>query len=48
MASNENSARRPWFGPKRVGYGHSPQSWQGWVVVGLVVGLVTALCIFVH
>lgn len=44
--------RRPWFGPKRVGFGVRPQSWQGWaailgliavlVVVALVVVLLTA------
>ena len=32
--------RRPWFGPKRFGFGISPQTWQGWVVVAVtaVVG----------
>jgi hypothetical protein len=24
---------RPWFGPKRIGYGIRPQTWQGWLVV---------------
>jgi hypothetical protein len=24
---------RPWFGPKRFGYGISPKTWQGWVIV---------------
>lgn len=23
---------RPWFGPKRVGFGIRPQTWQGWLV----------------
>jgi hypothetical protein len=27
-----NSSRRPWFGPKRVGFGLRPQTWQGWIV----------------
>ena len=24
--------KRPWFGPKRIGWGYSPQSWQGWAI----------------
>jgi hypothetical protein len=43
MAPNETRARRPWFKPKRIGYGVTPQAWQGWVVVGLFVALVGAL-----
>jgi Ni/Fe-hydrogenase subunit HybB-like protein len=38
--------RRPWFGPKRIGYGLRPQTWQGWLVtVGFVavVILIAAL-----
>lgn len=23
---------RSWFGPKRVGYGPAPRTWQGWVI----------------
>jgi energy-coupling factor transporter transmembrane protein EcfT len=30
-----NSSSRPWFGPKRVGYGLRPQTWQGWAVVAI-------------
>jgi hypothetical protein len=26
-------AKKPWFGPKRVGRGGRPQTWQGWVFV---------------
>jgi hypothetical protein len=25
--------KRPWFGPKRIGYGLRPQTWQGWTLV---------------
>jgi hypothetical protein len=25
--------KRPWFGPKRIGYGLRPQTWQGWTIV---------------
>jgi hypothetical protein len=31
------SAHRPWFGPKRIGYGLRPQTWQGWLVVTVPV-----------
>jgi len=24
---------RPWFGPKRFGWGWTPVAWQGWLVV---------------
>lgn len=39
--------RRPWFGPKRIGWGFRPTSWQGWVVVALVVVAVIVLRRFV-
>ena len=29
MTSNGN---RPWFGPKRIGWGYRPQTWQGWTI----------------
>jgi hypothetical protein len=39
--------KRPWFGPKRVGYGLRPQTWQGWAVLlggcAIVVALATLL-----
>jgi hypothetical protein len=37
-------ARRPWFGPKRLGYGLRPQTWPGWLVVaiGTVVVILAA------
>jgi hypothetical protein len=28
-----NTTRRPWFGPKRIGFGLRPQTWQGWAIV---------------
>lgn len=28
--------KKPWFAPKRVGYGSGlPISWQGWLVLGI-------------
>ena len=29
--------KKPWFGPKRVGWGLRPTSWQGWVLLLVVV-----------
>jgi hypothetical protein len=31
--------RGQWFGPKRFGWGWSPVSWQGWVVVVAYVAI---------
>lgn len=30
---------RQWFGPKRYGWGFSPRTWEGWVVL-LLLGVV--------
>jgi hypothetical protein len=35
---------RPWFGPKRIGWGIRPQTWQGWLVT-LVLAAVLATVI---
>lgn len=29
--------RRPWFGPKRFGFGYGPRTWQGFLVTALLV-----------
>jgi hypothetical protein len=34
--------KRPWFGPKRFGWGYSPKTWQGWAIL-LVPPLVVIL-----
>ena len=34
------NGRRPWFGPKRIGWGLRPQTWQGWL---LTLGCCAAL-----
>jgi hypothetical protein len=36
------NGRKAWFGPKRIGYGRRPQTWQGWLIAWspLVVVLV--------
>ena len=38
-------AGRPWFGPRRYGWGLKPASWQGWVLTGVYVAAVFALAI---
>lgn len=35
--------RKPWFGSKRIGWGLRPQTWQGWAVTLLVVGIIVAI-----
>jgi len=32
--------KRPWFGPKRFGWGWRPVSWQGWLVTVLFAAVV--------
>jgi hypothetical protein len=40
---------RPWFGPKRIGWGLRPQTWQGWVVTVVAVAiLVTIIRLVLH
>ena len=34
--------RTPWFGDKRVGFGLSPRSWQGWALTAGFAALVVA------
>jgi hypothetical protein len=35
--------KRYWFGPKRIGFGIGPRSWQGWLVMAIYVALVIML-----
>ena len=36
-----------WFGPKRIGYGLRPQTWEGWlIVVAVVVAVYVVLALF--
>ncbi|WP_281287543.1 hypothetical protein [Rudaeicoccus suwonensis] len=37
------SENKPWFGPKRVGIGVRPQTWQGWALVAILVVVVVAV-----
>lgn len=35
--------RRAWFGRKRIGWGFSPRSWQGWLTVFIYALLMMTL-----
>lgn len=36
---------RPWFGPKRIGIGYRPQTWEGWLVLLGGVAVVVVLLV---
>jgi len=38
--------KRPWFGPKRIGYGISPKTWQGWLILAVFVAAVTGIALW--
>ena len=40
--------RRPWFGPKRIGFGLRPQTWQGWLIMAVFIAAVVILAIVIH
>jgi hypothetical protein len=40
------AGHEPWFGPKKVGVGWGPRTWQGWLIVGLLTAVVIGITIF--
>ncbi|MDI5964954.1 hypothetical protein POF50_028605 [Streptomyces sp. SL13] len=40
--------QRPWFGPKRVGWGLRPQTWQGWTLTAVIIVVVVAVGLLVR
>ena len=40
------AGKKPWFGRKRSGIGWSPASWQGWLVIALVVAAIVLVRVF--
>ena len=34
--------KHPWFGPKRIGWGWRPVSWEGWLATALCAAAVIA------
>ena len=39
----EKTVSQQWFGPKRIGYGAGPRSWQGWTATGVYIVLMLAV-----
>jgi hypothetical protein len=40
---------RPWFRPKRHGYGTGlPIAWQGWLVIALHIALITGVAVLLQ
>jgi hypothetical protein len=40
---------KAWFGPKRIGYGIRPQTWQGWLVMaGLTAAIILIAVLLGH
>jgi hypothetical protein len=37
--------QRPWFGPKKLGWGLSPITWQGWALTAAMVVTVVVLAL---
>jgi hypothetical protein len=33
---------KPWFGPRRAGWGFAPVSWEGWAVIAVFVAIAIA------
>jgi hypothetical protein len=31
---------KPWFRPKQYGWGYTPQTWQGWAILVVVIAAV--------
>jgi hypothetical protein len=39
--------RKPWFAPNRAGAGFHPASWQGWIVMLVVVAAIVLIVLAV-
>jgi hypothetical protein len=39
---------RSWFGPKRIGWGYRPQTWQGWLITLIGVLVIVAVAYALH
>jgi hypothetical protein len=38
--NDEKQSKKPWFGPKRISYGISPQTSQRWLIVAIVTVII--------
>ncbi len=36
---------KPWFVPKKFGYGFTPVSWEGWAITFIVVAVFTGIVV---
>jgi hypothetical protein len=34
---NPPDGKQPWFGPRRLGVGYGPRTWQGWLVSAVLL-----------
>jgi hypothetical protein len=37
FSSLSGAGKRPWFGPRRIGFGFRPQTWQGVVLMAVLL-----------
>lgn len=44
----DDQTHRPWFGPKRIGYGLRPQTWQGWLIMLVLVIIIAIVVKVIH
>jgi hypothetical protein len=40
--------RKAWFGPRRLGWGLAPVTYEGWVATAVAVGVVVGLAVTGH
>ena len=40
--------QKPWFGPRRLGWGRSPYAWQGWLVTAVCLAAIILGGEFLH
>jgi hypothetical protein len=38
-----SATKKPWFGPKRIGFGIRPQTWQGFAVILIPTAVIIVL-----
>jgi hypothetical protein len=46
--TGNQQGRRPWFGPKRIGFGIGPRTWQGWLILAVPTAAIVILAILGH
>jgi len=38
--------KEAWFGPKKIGFGWGPRTWQGWLIMALITAAVIGITIY--